>query len=233
LNEIEKIDIQKKNMVLINCALCEKEIEVPNKTFKFCGDVCRIQAQRNRCKRYKKNNPEKIQNYNKQYKGEHTEETRKYNREYATERRQNDENFKIRTDNRSSVSNFLTKGTKFPIIMCSQEEFIIWVSFNFKPDMTYDNYSDLWQLDHVIPTCVFDLTDKEQEKICFNWKNTRPLYKDKNQEKKYSLEDILEHEAIVEQFYELHSDLSFNNMNYGVSHLPSQVRDKLMELINH
>ena len=221
-------------MVLINCRMCEKEIEVPNKSFKFCGKVCSNQAQRNRCKRYKKNNPEKIQNYNKQYKGEHTEETRKYNREYNSERRQNDENFRIRTDNRSAVSHyFIGRKTFLPIVLCSQGDFAHWIRRNCKPDMTYDNYGELWQLDHVIPTCIFDLTDEEQEQFCFSWKNTRPLYKDKNQEKKYSLEDILEHEAIVEQFYKKHSHLSYDNIDYGVSHLPSQVRDKLMELINH
>jgi hypothetical protein len=85
-------------MVLIKCRLCEKEVDMPNRTFKFCSKECSNQAQRNRCKRYKKNNPEVIQSYNKKYKEEHKEETTEYNRNYYNNRRENDENFKIRLE---------------------------------------------------------------------------------------------------------------------------------------
>ena len=66
----------------------------------------------------------------------------------------------------------------------------------------------------------------------FHWKNTRPLYKEENRLRKYSLYDILIHELKIKFFLDKHSDKSYDNMNYGVPYLPKQVRDNLLDLIN-
>ena len=220
-------------MVLIKCRLCEKEVDMPNRTFKFCSKECSNQAQRNRCKRYKKNNSEVIQSYNKKYKEEHKEENTLYNRNYYFNRRENDENFRIRTDNRANLSKLVAgKLNNFETLTCSRDNFLKWISFNFRDDMTYENYGTLWHIDHVIPVSIFDLVNKNEELFCFHWKNTRPLYKEENRLRKYSLYDILIHELKIKFFLDKHSDKSYDNMNYGVSYLPKQVRDNLLDLIN-
>ena len=47
----------------------------------------------------------------------------------------------------------------------------------FKPGMTWENYGFRgWHVDHVRPCASFDLTDPEQQRACFNFKNLQPLW---------------------------------------------------------
>lgn len=55
--------------------------------------------------------------------------------------------------------------------------------------MSWDNYGEVWQIDHIIPCRAFDLTDEEQLKECFNYKNTQPLLKEENLSKSDKLPD--------------------------------------------
>ena len=41
--------------------------------------------------------------------------------------------------------------------------------------MTRKNYG-LWHVDHIKPCFSFDLTDPEQQKICFHYTNLQPLW---------------------------------------------------------
>ena len=47
----------------------------------------------------------------------------------------------------------------------------------FLPGMTWENHSpDGWHIDHIKPCSSFDLTDPEQQKICFHYTNLQPLW---------------------------------------------------------
>ena len=37
--------------------------------------------------------------------------------------------------------------------------------------------------DHVIPICMFDVSDNEELKLAFNWKNTQPLLEENHSQK--------------------------------------------------
>jgi hypothetical protein len=53
--------------------------------------------------------------------------------------------------------------------------------------MSWDNYGIKgWHIDHIIPCAAFDLTDPEQQKICFHYTNLRPLYWADNISRKYN-----------------------------------------------
>lgn len=52
----------------------------------------------------------------------------------------------------------------------------------FQSCMTWENHGE-WHIDHIIPCSSFDLTDKLQQQICFNWRNLQPLWKKDNLEK--------------------------------------------------
>lgn len=87
------------------------------------------------------------------------------------------------------------------------QTFMVWIEFQFTDDMSWANYASTWEIDHFIPCSSFDLSEKESQYTCFNWKNMRPLYKKDNSLKSNhvpSTNDIHKHNMLVENF------LSFN-----------------------
>ena len=61
--------------------------------------------------------------------------------------------------------------------------------------MNWDNYGIVWEIDHIKPCDSFDLTNDEQQKQCFHYKNTRPLLISENRSKgsKYLSQENSEH----------------------------------------
>jgi hypothetical protein len=63
------------------------------------------------------------------------------------------------------------------LLGCNVEEYKIYLESKFTEGMTWDNYGlEGWHIDHILPCASFDLTDPEQQKICFNFSNTQPLW---------------------------------------------------------
>lgn len=78
----------------------------------------------------------------------------------------------------------LKKGTKISsssvLLGCSILQWKKYLESLFKSGMTWGNHGSVWHIDHVKPCAVFDLTDSEQQKICFHWSNTQPLFAAEN-----------------------------------------------------
>lgn len=105
--------------------------------------------------------------------------------EYQTKRYKNDENFRIRTLLRSRIRNSLksqsakkSKRTS-ELVGCSIDELWKHLEKQFKDGMTRQNLGK-WHIDHIKPCSLFDLTDPEQQKECFNYKNLQPLWAEEN-----------------------------------------------------
>jgi hypothetical protein len=72
--------------------------------------------------------------------------------------------------------------TYIEIIGCSHEELKYHLEKKFKDGMTFQNYGE-WELDHIYPISKYDLTNLDQIKECFNYKNIQPLWKSENRSK--------------------------------------------------
>lgn len=84
---------------------------------------------------------------------------------------------------RKRVRNMVQRGTASPetleLIGCSRELFMAHIQRQFAPGMHWDNLGigeGFWNLDHIKPISDWDLTDYEQRKQCFSWRNTQPLW---------------------------------------------------------
>lgn len=66
------------------------------------------------------------------------------------------------------------------IIGISRLDFEKFIEIHFIEEMNKQNYGEIWQLDHVIPIHLFDLSDINSINLCFNYMNIIPLYKRDN-----------------------------------------------------
>ena len=48
------------------------------------------------------------------------------------------------------------------------------IEYQFTPEMNWSNI----EIDHVKPICMFNVSDDEELKLAFNWKNTQTLLKE-------------------------------------------------------
>ena len=69
------------------------------------------------------------------------------------------------------------------LLGCSIEEFKTHLESQFDKDprLNWETYGPKgWHIDHIIPCASFDLSDPEQQKICFHYTNMQPLWWDLN-----------------------------------------------------
>lgn len=60
-------------------------------------------------------------------------------------------------------------------------EFLRHLESQFQPGMTWDNNGrGGWHVDHIIPIAAFDLTDPDQQAMCFHYSNQMPLWEQDN-----------------------------------------------------
>lgn len=73
------------------------------------------------------------------------------------------------------------------LVGCSVARFIKHMESQFTEGMTWKNI----HIDHRVPCSSFDLTDPEQQKICFNWRNCQPKFSRDNVAKSDKIEGEL------------------------------------------
>lgn len=78
------------------------------------------------------------------------------------------------------------------MIGCSYEYFRFWITLQFEPGMSLDNYGfHGWHIDHIIPVSLFDLSDPIVARHAFSFRNCRPSWKPENMSKNDTLDMAL------------------------------------------
>jgi hypothetical protein len=154
----------------------------------------RINSQK---KDYYNNNRDKILEYHR-----NNTETRNIKRKI---RYKNDCLFRIQESLKARIHDVLKnikEDKTNKLIGCSKSELKEWLEYQFNNDINWDNYGIYWHIDHVIPINFFKVIDKEEQLICFNWTNLRPLHKKENISKsdKIKIDDILKHIDMLKMF---------------------------------
>ena len=121
-------------------------------------------------------------------------EYKKRKRAYVRGRHRSDPAFRLKGNLRTRLRQAL-KGTyksarTLELLGCTVEELRAHLEAQFKPGMTWENQSfHGWHVDHIRPCASFDLTDPEQQRICFHYTNLQPLWATENLSKGAKLLD--------------------------------------------
>lgn len=109
----------------------------------------------------------------------------------------NDTQFKLRNILSNRILNAIkqTGGHKnlktVELLGGSVEEVRNYIESQFTKGMSWGNHGlSGWHIDHIIPCNTFDLTDVEQQKLCFHYTNLRPLWGKENQSRPYDGSDV-------------------------------------------
>lgn len=73
------------------------------------------------------------------------------------------------------------------LVGCSPKELREWLEVQFEEGMTWENFGKgegKWNIDHILPCAKFDLTKENHQKVCFNYRNLRPLWEKENIQKR-------------------------------------------------
>lgn len=169
------------------CKICFKEIYLANrernlansKAFKNKDDYAKKDYIKNKNKYTKyfkdrvKNNPEYYQNYANKNKDRILE--------YDNERRKNNPQVRIVKSLRHRVWTYVKKEDKklhsLELLGCNTKFYKQYLEDQFKPEMSWDNYGIVWEIDHIIGCCNFNLTILEEQQKCFHYSNTRPIFR--------------------------------------------------------
>lgn len=169
------------------CCACKKDIPVQeyyrDHSSKFgllarCPKCVELQAN------YLDPTREKRKGYSKNHMSK--PESKKKKNEYTRNRRKTDIQFKIRSTLSGRIYSALKSNKKsartMELIGCSIEFLINHLESQFESWMSFQNHGKpkyeghrTWHIDHIVPCRFYNLKDSEQQKICFNWKNLRPL----------------------------------------------------------
>jgi hypothetical protein len=152
-------------------------------------------AQKERMRQWRAENPERAKEIDRKTKAKNPEALRVRDRAWkhahcveisakVRARRQSNSEFRMKTNLRNRVKAAMRGGKKCSgtsvLLAMELPEFRIYIQGQFRPGMTWENYGPVWHLDHVRPCASFDLTNPEEQKICFRWDNHQPLFAEDN-----------------------------------------------------
>lgn len=116
---------------------------------------------------------------------------REKRRTYYNQRLKKDLNFKLAHGLRVRMNAAIKFGSKSGSAVedlgCSIAELQRYLQGLFQDGMTWENYGEVWEIDHVIPLSRFDLADRAQFLEACNYRNLQPLTVNENRSKKAQL----------------------------------------------
>jgi hypothetical protein len=148
-------------------------------------------------KSYYENNKEKIKNRTKLYVEKNRENVNKAHREWKKKNKdkirkknKNNINYLIACRLRNRFSNIIRRnnysksGKTIELLGCSFNQFKDYFQSKFTEGMTWELFMiGNIHIDHIRPCSSFNLSNEEEQKICFHYTNLQPLWKTENLKK--------------------------------------------------
>lgn len=132
-------------------------------------------------KLYHQKNKSAILERKKRDRTENPEKMAKRNCKYRKKLRATNENFRIGERIRRAFQELFLgkrKESKYlPLLGCDVKEWRSHIEDRFHDGMTWENYGFRgWHVDHILPRSNFDQTSLSDQKICWHYTNTQPLW---------------------------------------------------------
>lgn len=164
---------------------CEKCTE-RRRIYKISWREKTKEERRKQYKIYRENNLENELNRAKNWRINNRKRANNNSNEWQKRQRKTNLNFKIKNNLRCRIWKAIKRENKtlktMDFIGCTIHELKIHLEMQFTEGMNWDNYGK-WEIDHIKPCSKFDLTDIEQQKICFHYTNLQPLWQIDNLKK--------------------------------------------------
>lgn len=129
-------------------------------------------------------NKDKLREKHRQWR----EKNRQHLRAYKKARRQKHPHLRLinrircRTWGALKTASARKKGNTLKLVGCTASELAAWIESQFSGGMCWEKIGDI-HIDHIIPLAKFDLSDEEQQKAAFHYKNLRPMWGIENKRK--------------------------------------------------
>ena len=124
-------------------------------------------------------NKEQIDKSHRKWALNNKEKMNKSRNRYVRKRIKTDLNYKLRMTLKVRLQQALKGLNKskrtMELLGCTIDELWTHLESKFTDGMTRDNHGT-WHVDHIKACTKFDLTDPEQQQICFHWSNLQPLW---------------------------------------------------------
>jgi len=157
-----------KNGLQYNCKPCHNEY---NKRFRGNESP---EKNSERCRRWRDNNREHLRKYhNDRYKNN------PQRRMYET----------LCKRMRQALKNANKSDSTMNLVGCDIDSLRLHLEKLFEDGMNWDNHGE-WHIDHIRPCASFDLTDPEQQRVCFHYTNLQPLWAKDNLSKGDKWEEV-------------------------------------------
>ena len=134
-------------------------------------------------KRYRNDNKKIVKFRKDRWKSKNLDKYNAYQRDYHHKRKEIDINYRLLKLMRSRMSialkNNYKSGKTMDLTGCTMEFLRSHLESKFEDGMSWDNYG-VWHIDHIIACANFDMSDPEQQKICFHYTNLQPMWGEHN-----------------------------------------------------
>ena len=133
----------------------------------------------------KPENKAKMKNYKKKW---YDNGGREINYKWRREKLKNDPVFRAQMNLRLRLYEFIKKGKyrkygRFKTMLgCDWDYFKKHIESQFEQGMSWSNYGK-WEIDHVIPISVWDLSKEEDQMLASHYTNLQPLWAEENRKK--------------------------------------------------
>lgn len=124
---------------------------------------------------------DKVKEWNDRYRKK--PESKQKIRDKDKRKRKIDPEYRLKSVLRGRVYKALKGLTKvsgtIDLLGCDVGHLKSWLESRFLSGMSWENHSigeGKWHIDHIRPCASFDLTDPEQQKVCFHYTNLQPLW---------------------------------------------------------